>query len=279
MDSIGPVVSTIIGWTYFIAWSSSFYPQFILNYRTKSVQGLSIDFLYYNVYGFICYSIFNLSFYYSESIKEEYKERYDNKDNLVRSNDVFFAVHAMFISMLTLSQTFYYQRHPSQRLSNIAKYFIAITFTGILMMVYGILFQVNIGRRLLWIDLMYYLSYIKLAVSLIKYVPQAYLNFRRKSTVGWSIQNILLDFTGGVLSIIQLILDAFLSGDWSGISGDPVKFGLGFQSIAFDILFMLQHFVFYRNHKHAYLNTVDEERRRLIGEGLVTDEEIGSYSS
>ena len=32
------------------------------------------------------------------------------------------------------------------------------------------------------------------------------MNFRRKSTVGWSIGNILLDFTGGSLSIIQVII-------------------------------------------------------------------------
>ena len=39
-----------------------------------------------------------------------------------------------------------------------------------------------------------------------RYVPQAYMNFRRKSTVGWSIGNILLDFTGGSLSIIQVMM-------------------------------------------------------------------------
>lgn len=44
----------------------------------------------------------------------------------------------------------------------------------------------------MWIDLLYYLSYIKLTISLIKYMPQALLNFKRKSTVGWSIHNILL---------------------------------------------------------------------------------------
>ena len=41
---------------------------------------------------------------------------------------------------------------------------------------------------------------------LVRYVPQAYMNFRRKSTVGWSIGNILLDFTGGSLSIIQVMI-------------------------------------------------------------------------
>ena len=29
------VISTVIGWLYFAAWSLSFYPQAILNYQTK----------------------------------------------------------------------------------------------------------------------------------------------------------------------------------------------------------------------------------------------------
>ena len=38
------------------------------------------------------------------------------------------------------------------------------------------------------------------------------MNYRRKSTVGWSIGNILLDFTGGSLSILQVsfILTSFI---------------------------------------------------------------------
>ena len=35
------------------------------------------------------------------------------------------------------------------------------------------------------------------------------MNFRRKSTVGWSIGNVLLDFTGGTCSIIQMFILAY----------------------------------------------------------------------
>ena len=37
-----------------------------------------------------------------------------------------------------------------------------------------------------WLDYLYLLSYIKIMVTLIKYIPQVVLNFRRQSTVGWS---------------------------------------------------------------------------------------------
>ena len=36
------------------------------------------------------------------------------------------------------------------------------------------------------------------------------------------------------------------SDDWGSVFGDPTKFGLGLFSVLFDILFILQHYVFYR---------------------------------
>ena len=50
-------------------------------------------------------------------------------------------------------------------------------------------------------------SNIKLVISFIKYIPQLVFNYRRKSTVGWTIYNILLDFSGGTLSIIQFFMN------------------------------------------------------------------------
>ena len=37
-------------------------------------------------------------------------------------------------------------------------------------------------------------------------------------------------------------MDCAVKGDWSGISGDPVQFGLGFVSMVFDVIFMCQHY-------------------------------------
>ena len=85
---------------------------------------------------------------------------------------------------------------------------------------------------------------------------------RRKSTVGWSIGNILLDFTGGTLSMVQMFLIAHNNDDWTGLFGDPTKFGLGLFSVVFDIFFMLQHYVFYRgNMPHETLTGSNEELR------------------
>lgn len=42
---------------------------------------------------------------------------------------------------------------------------------------------------------------------------QAYMNYKRQSTEGWSIGNVLLDLTGGVLSIVQMILQSYNNGN------------------------------------------------------------------
>lgn len=127
---------------------------------------------------------------------------------------------------------------------------------------------------------MYAISYVKLVVTTVKYCPQVIDNYRRKSTMGWSIHQILLDFTGGILSILQLIIDSALQADWSGIAGNPVKLGLANISIFFDIVFMTQHYVLYR-HNTKLLEAAEEiesaagdvgesslsgERRPLLGD-------------
>ena len=72
------------------------------------------------------------------------------------------------------------------------------------------------------------------------------MNYLRKSTAGWSIGNVMLDFTGGFFSIGQMFIISYNNNDWGSIFGDPTKFGLGLFSVIFDIFFMLQHYIFYR---------------------------------
>jgi len=101
------------------------------------------------------------------------------------------------------------------------------------------------GHDWAWIDVIYSLTYIKLLLTVFKYIPQVIANFRRKSTIGWSITQQLLDFSGGILSLLQLVIDSALQADWSGLTGNPVKFGLANISLIFDVVFILQHFVLY----------------------------------
>lgn len=46
---------------------------------------------------------------------------------------------------------------------------------------------------------------------------------------------------------MQLFIDSALQADWSGLTGNPVKLGLSNVSMIFDIIFITQHYVLYRN--------------------------------
>jgi len=64
--------------------------------------------------------------------------------------------------------------------------------------------------------------------------------------------------------LAQLVIDSTLENDWSGVTGNPVKFGLSNITIVFDIIFMLQHYVLYRDPKKYNDGEAEEERESLI---------------
>ncbi|OWA51055.1 Cystinosin [Hypsibius exemplaris] len=244
--------SDVVGWIYFVAWSISFYPQVIVNYRRKSVSGLSFDFLALNITGFLCYTIFNVGLFWIPEIQDEYFARHPRGVLPVEANDVFFAIHAVCLTIVQIAQCFIYPS-DGQRLFKFT--IIGLGALWLASVIMGILAAVHVVK---WLDYLYYFSYVKLGITLIKYIPQAWMNFRRKSTVGWSIGNVLLDFTGGVLSLAQLFVIAYNFDDWTSTVGNPTKIGLGLLSIFFDVVFIVQHYVLYRKASHKVVDLYPE---------------------
>jgi cystinosin len=120
-----------------------------------------------------------------------------------------------------------------------------------------------------WLDYLYLLSYIKIFITFIKYVPQVVLNHQRNSTTGFSVWQILLDFTGGALSDLQLIFDCMELHDWSGLTGNLAKFFLGFVSIVFDTIILLQHYVMFPDSTvttNVHDSTTEEEDELPTGD-------------
>ncbi|KAH8873630.1 Cystinosin [Schistosoma japonicum] len=233
------ILQVVIGWLYFAAWTVSFYPQLFLNCKRKSVVGFNFDFAVLNVIGFFYYSIYNIGLFWIPLIQQQYLQRHPLGSVPVLLNDLVFAFHAFFISLLTALQILFYERGGQQ----VSKTCIGII---ILIIIYSVIVCILGGANVTeWLDTLYLLSYVKLFISFIKYTPQALMNFRRKSTVGWSIGNIILDFSGGILSIAQMVIIAYNNNDVSSITGSPIKLGLGILSIGFDILFMVQHWCLY----------------------------------
>lgn len=114
-----------------------------------------------------------------------------------------------------------------------------------------------------WLDFLYTLSYIKLALTLVKCAPQVLLNYQRKSTSGWSICNVILDLAGGILSVMQIFLDCWIEGSgWSGVKGILPKLGLGLISFAFDGVFLLQHYAWYPRGGAVPVAVVDDSGKK-----------------
>lgn len=87
------------------------------------------------------------------------------------------------------------------------------------------------------------LGYFKLGIAFIKCIPQIYWNWKRKSTAGWSIANVMLDFTGGVFSFLQFFLELINNPD---LEINVVKLVLAVFSVFIDVVFLIQHFCLYR---------------------------------
>lgn len=59
---------------------------------------------------------------------------------------------------------------------------------------------------------------MQVVTGILKYVPQVVLNIRRRSTTGWTIWNVILDLTGGLLSVVQA---SVILRSWMGSRGMP----------------------------------------------------------
>eukprot|EP00127_Corallochytrium_limacisporum_P004205 Clim_evm150s157 gene=Clim_evmTU150s157 len=239
--SVADITLATVGWIYFVLWSISFYPQVYLNYTRKSVQGLSLDFVVLNILGFAAYTYYNIELRYDPTALKEY-HRVHGPGPAVELNDVVFAVHALIMSAITLGQSYVYEREEGQKTATWAKVFVVVSIVYA-----GAARAFTELRYISILDYLYLVSLIKMAVTMTKYVPQAMLNHQRKSTDGWSIHNVLLDLGGGVFSFLQMFLTGFFFGEWSQFTGNPIKLGLSLFSVGFDIFFMLQHYIWYRD--------------------------------
>jgi cystinosin len=63
-----------------------------------------------------------------------------------------------------------------------------------------------------WYYFLSFLGFLKLMCAFIKYFPQAIFNHRIKSTRGLSFFGIVLDFMGGLFSILQILFLAIANG-------------------------------------------------------------------
>lgn len=103
-----------------------------------------------------------------------------------------------------------------------------------------------------------------------QYLPQIWLNYKRKSTEGFHIGGVLLDFSGGVLSILQMDIYCVIDQSSEQLTGNIPKLALGIVTLLFNIILVWQHYVFYLGNvptvddKEPLLSNSDQPHYRSI---------------
>lgn len=213
-------ISRALGWSYVSLWAVSFIPQILHSWKTRQVSGVSSDFIGLNVAGFLCYFSATTTLLLSTEVRKEYADRHDGFPPLARWNDAAFAAWASLCALTQLGQAIAFRAtaNPVSRITSSTLVVIALSVLSGLALT-----SLSAEAWWGWLDFVNFLFYIKIYITLVKYIPQVSLNYQRHSTIGFRVENLLADLGGGLLSLAQLVLDAALAGDWTGITGHPAK--------------------------------------------------------
>jgi len=262
-------LSQLCGWIYFTSWSLSFYGQFYLNYKRKSIVGFNLDFLTYNLSGFLAYTIYNFKGYFNNGE--------DIGTGPVFITDLLFSSHALLMTIFTIIQVFIYYdpKDESQKVSNTCKLIVLCIWLGYFLLIiieeHFTFFNPKLGHVGFPFNHIVYLGLSKVFINMIKYLPQIHSNYIRKSTKGWSIFNVICDILGGSFCLAQNYIELSLMPHFLGHQTVAApkrtnfsKILLGCLSVFFDSIFLFQHFKLYSN------NNSDEAEDNII---------IGRYST
>ncbi|KAF4385825.1 hypothetical protein F8388_010381 [Cannabis sativa] len=247
----------ILGWIAFASWAIALYPQIILNFRRKSVVGLNFDFVVLNLTKHSSYLVYNAALYFSSTVQNQYLLKYGSGQMIpVAANDVAFSVHAVLLTAFMLFQIAIYER-GGQAVSKISLLILSAVW-----LVAGVCtFHALPNHSWLWLISVF--NFIAVFLTAIKYTPQAFMNFKRKSTDGFSIEFILFDFSGGVANYAQMTVQSIDQNSWVNFHGNIGKILLALISVFFDLIFMCQHFLLYRARRVAIPSSSSKEKKSV----------------
>jgi len=234
-----------LGLGYVVSWGLSYYPQLNLNYKNKSTQGLSMDFVLLNVTGYLGYVVYNYLLVMNSTVRETYMENTGTHGISARGTDLFFAIHGFILTILVMLQCFYYSSdwkwyHNWTKQGKVACIGL---WCSLSYATWCLFFNYSSETLVLFLRIF---GNVKLIVTFMKYPPQMYFNYKRQSTAGWSITYSWLDSLGGLFSVLQMLLLYYQSGDSTVFSGNFPKLGLGTLSLLCNSFLLVQHYIFYK---------------------------------
>ncbi|PON44045.1 Lysosomal cystine transporter [Parasponia andersonii] len=248
----------LLGWIAFASWAIALYPQIILNFRRKSVVGLNFDFVVLNLTKHSSYLIYNATLYFSSSVQNQYLNKFGFGQMIpVAANDVAFSIHAVLLTAFLLFQIAAYER-GGQTISKISLLILSVVW-----LIAGVS-TFNALPTHSWLWLISVFNYIAVFLTAIKYTPQAFMNFKRKNTDGFSIEFVLFDFSGGVANYAQMTVQSIDQNSWVNFHGNIGKILLSLISIFFDLIFMCQRFLLYPPRRAMISSETSKEKELFI---------------
>jgi cystinosin len=146
------------------------------NFVRKTTIGFNTDKLLYDLIGFGCLSVYCYSFRYIHSVRDSYRDKHGGTSPSVELNDVAFGIHAFFMTLVQIAQVLKYnglEQKPSM------KCLIGCGVTVLAIVVYLVVCLLVDSSVFVVLNWLYFISFVKIGVTLIKYVPQVLLNNKR----------------------------------------------------------------------------------------------------
>lgn len=246
-------LSDLLGLVYVCCWSVSIYPPILTNWRYGSANALSIDFVMLNTAGYfyLVISLILQLYWWMPLPKDvDVTEELASLKPKITNFDLCYCLHGVIMNLVLVSQVvaghslWRFKVNRPLRMEPIYYRVLALSIL-VFMVLTGQLCIYNLQSgwdNLRTLDYCNRLFLLKISMSLIKYVPQVFHNHARRSMKGFAIQSTVLDVTGGVSSLMQLVWQiskeqGFNTTVWVANFG---KIGLALVTILFNIVFLLQ---------------------------------------
>lgn len=245
----------LLGLIYVCAWSISMYPPVLNNWKQGSTIAISVDFVLLNTTGYF-YLILSLLLQLYRWIPANGLIENDDKTRMpirpkVSQFDFCYCLHGFIMNWVLVTQVLFGIKlwkfkadHHQKRMKTAYYRFLMISLTVFTMLTLKFGYENAIegwenARTLSYCNNLFLL---KISMSLVKYLPQVIHNYDRKSMKGFAIQSVILDITGGVASMLQLIWqlcedEAF---DYLAFIANFGKIGLAIVTLTFNFIFISQ---------------------------------------
>ncbi|KAL3236219.1 cystinosin-like protein ERS1 [Nakaseomyces bracarensis] len=249
-------IDNILGFIYVSAWSVSMYSPLITNWRHKSARAMSTDFVLLNLTGYF-YLVCSLTLQLYKWLPEKPDDTVERPK--LSGFDYCYCLHGFCLTAIMTTQLFYgrelwgFTDEYRGRMKKIYKRVLMISIFTFCLVTLQFVYDNRVlgwdnSRTLIYCNKLFFL---KITMSLIKYIPQVLHNYERKSMKGFAISGVFLDITSGIASIIQLICQVLKD---TNINLDVIvsnfgKVGLALVTLMFNFIFISQWLIYEKTSK------------------------------